>query len=69
MDGNWKSSSKRVLLFNCTMGRDAKELLGPIFEIHSQNPFDVVIFSTNETGQKGASDRKIHIPLSSSLKC
>ncbi|KAI7858897.1 Mur ligase [Circinella umbellata] len=43
----------RILMFNCTNGRDGPHLLDVIASIQSEVPFDHVIFTTNVTFRKG----------------
>lgn len=43
----------RVLVFNCTNGRDGPKLLNVIGKIHPEVKFDHVIFTTNVTFRKG----------------
>ncbi|KAI9285959.1 Mur ligase [Umbelopsis sp. AD052] len=46
-------STKRVLVFNCTHGRDGLRLLDSIAAIHKVVQFDHAVFSTNVTFKKG----------------
>jgi folylpolyglutamate synthase/dihydropteroate synthase len=46
-------TTKRVLVFNCTHGRDGLRLLSSISDIHKVVQFDHAVFSTNVTFKKG----------------
>jgi folylpolyglutamate synthase len=46
-------NTKRVLVFNCTHGRDGLRLLSSISDIHKVVQFDHAVFSTNVTFKKG----------------
>ncbi|GAA93892.1 uncharacterized protein L969DRAFT_92199 [Mixia osmundae IAM 14324] len=69
-----ETSSKRVLVFNCTSGRSAKELLGAMAQAlsspRSQRAlFDTAIFCTNLTYADGfSSELTAHASDSDSLK-
>jgi folylpolyglutamate synthase len=47
------NTTKRVLVFNCTHGRDGLRLLDSIAAIHKVVQFDHAVFSTNVTFKKG----------------
>ncbi|KAI8971633.1 Mur ligase [Mycotypha africana] len=47
------TASKRILMFNCTHGRDSSRLLRVISDMQLEVPFDHVIFTTNITYREG----------------
>ncbi|KAJ8654726.1 hypothetical protein O0I10_009617 [Lichtheimia ornata] len=51
-ENNQKDMS-RVLVFNCTNGRDGPHLLDEIIRVHPNVQFDHVVFTTNMTFRKG----------------
>jgi folylpolyglutamate synthase len=50
---NKDSNTTRVLVFNCTHGRDGLRLLSSISAIQEVVQFDHAVFSTNVTFKKG----------------
>ncbi|KAI8374580.1 Mur ligase [Radiomyces spectabilis] len=50
---NMQQDKSRVLVFNCTNGRDGPRLLKVMNDIQRQMPFDHVVFTTNVTYREG----------------
>jgi folylpolyglutamate synthase len=53
----------RILVFNCTHGRDSGKLLQVISKIQPNVQFDHVVFSTNITFRQGYTTGKIRIKM------